>query len=134
VSGAESVEDALDIVPPAAAGLGEPVVYRAMPSPRSVPQPSADPLFRRTERIHVRWGGTGVPGTGFENRVARLLGPQNDPLPVPVSLTEQAESGRAVLAADLVLAPLAAGDYVIEISATHAGEKLTSYVAFRITR
>jgi VWFA-related protein len=134
VSGAESAEDALDVTPPAAAGLGEPVVYRAMPSPRSIPQPSADPLFRRTERIHVRWGGTGLAGTGLENRVARLLGPQNDPLPVPVTVTERTEGDRGVLVADLVLAPLAAGDYVIELSATRGAEKLTSCVAFRVTR
>ena len=134
VSGAESAEDALDVAPPAAAGLGEPVVYRAMPSPRSIPQPSADPLFRRTERIHVRWGGTGLAGTALDNRVARLLGPQNDPLPVPVTVTERTEGGRAMLAADLVLAPLAAGDYVIELSATRGAEKLTSYVAFRVIR
>jgi VWFA-related protein len=134
VSGAESAEDAIDVTPPAQSGLGEPIVYRAMPSPRSIPQPSADPVFRRTERIHVRWGGTGFPGTGLENRVARLLGPQNDPLPVPVTVTERTEAGRTVLAADLVLAPLAAGDYVIELSGTRGAEKLTSYVAFRVTR
>lgn len=128
------LEDALDVTVPEASPLGEPAVFRAMPSPRSTPQPSADPLYRRTERIHVRWAGTGLQGTDLDQRVARLLGANGDPLPVPVSLTERDEAGRKVIVADLVLAPLAAGDYVIELSAKRGAETLTSHIAFRVTR
>jgi hypothetical protein len=47
-------------------------------------------------------------------------------------VTERDVAGRKMLAADLNLAPLAAGDYVIEITAGRGGTLTTRLLAFRV--
>jgi hypothetical protein len=59
-------------------------------------------------------------------------GPRAAPLPVPVQVTEQSDG--KMLVADLALAPLAAGDYVIEVAATRGAAIWTSWYAFRVLR
>jgi hypothetical protein len=51
-----------------------------------------------------------------------------------VALTERADGDRLVLAADLTLAPLADGDYVIEVTASSGRAKLQKLLAFRVVR
>jgi VWFA-related protein len=126
----EPIDDDFEMAPAETSILSEPMVYRAASSPRAPLQPSADPQFRRTERIHVEWTLTAP----LDSRVARLLNRQGDPLPVPVALTERTDGDRLVLAADLVLAPLAPADYVIEIAAARGTDKVQHGVAFRIVR
>ena len=109
-----SLEDDIDVVGPAPASLvGEPIVFRAGTPARSPLRPVADFKFYRTERIHVEWPVT----KPLDGRTARLLSRRGDAIAVPVALTERPDGDRIVLAADLSLAPLADGDYVIEISA-----------------
>jgi hypothetical protein len=67
-------------------------------------------------------------------RVARLLTRQGQPLPVPVTLTELERDGLPSLAADLVLAPLSEGDYVVELTIGSGASEETRYVAIRVTR
>jgi len=59
---------------------------------------------------------------------------RGEPLAVPVALTERADGDRQVLAADLTLAPLADGDYVIEVTASSGGGKIQKLLAFRVVR
>jgi hypothetical protein len=53
---------------------------------------------------------------------------------VPVNVVAKQSDGQAVLTVDLNLAPLAAGDYVLELSATRASGVEKNVVAFRVTR
>jgi VWFA-related protein len=126
--GADLIESATTVSPAARSRLGEPAVFRALGSPRAPLLPAAEPQFRRTERLRLQWITSGP----FDARTARLVGPQGAPLPVPVQVTEQAD-GRWLIA-DLTLAPLAAGDYVIEVAATRGVDTFTSWFAFRVLR
>jgi VWFA-related protein len=110
--------------------LGDAMVFRASPAGTSPLRPAADFQFRRTERVHVEWPIRGTLG----RRDARLLNRTGQPLAVPVTVTEREADGRRALAADLQLAPLADGDYVIELTAGGAGEPERRYVAIRIVR
>ena len=126
----EPIDDGFEVAAVGASILGEPMMYRAASSPRAPLQPAADPQFRRTERIHLEWTLTAP----LDSRMARLLNKQGEPLPVPVPLTERTDGDRLVLAADLVLAPLAPADYVIEIAAARGTDKVQHGIAFRIIR
>lgn len=128
--GTESLDDEIEIAPPAASVIGEPTVFRANPGPRSPLRPVADFKFFRTERVHVEW----IITKPLDERVARLLTRKNEPLAVPVALSERMDGDRLVLAADLVLAPLADGDYAIEVTGSAGGEKFQRLLAFRVVR
>jgi hypothetical protein len=97
------------------------------------PHPQSDcrrAAFRRTERVAVEWPLSGA----IDRREARLLGRDGRPLLVDVTLNERSSSGVAVLAADLNLAPLTAGDYVIEVTAGAGASAETKLVAIRVVR
>ena len=93
--------------------LGTPVVWRRGPStgPRHVQ--TADARFSRSERIRLELATT-VPGTA----AARLLDRAGQPLQVPVQVSARPdESGQfRWIVADAVLAPLAPGQYAIEVT------------------
>jgi hypothetical protein len=63
-----------------------------------------------------------------------LLNRRGDALAIPVTVTEREDGGRLVLAADFALAPLADGDYVIEMIGTLAGDKVHKLLAIRVVR
>jgi VWFA-related protein len=91
---------------------------------------TADPRFRRTERLRleVPLAADGFAGTG------RLLTREGQPTPLIVSFSTRVDDGtqQRFGVADLTLAPLAAGDYVLELSLTKNGKpELVSY-GFRI--
>jgi hypothetical protein len=65
---------------------------------------------------------------------ARVLGRNGQPLALTVPLADRQTDGQAVLAADLNLAPLAAGDYVLELTVVRGAKTEQSLVAFRVTR
>jgi hypothetical protein len=124
------VNDRLEVAPSAAKLIGDPVLFRAAQSPRAPTKPVANFQFWRTERIVVDWPRLAT----LERREARLLGRDGRPLPVPVGLTEREVDGVPVLTANLNLAPLAPGDYVIELTAASAGDSVTRYVGIRVLR
>ena len=109
--------------------VGEAVVFRSA-SARAPLRPVADFQFFRSERIHVEWPVL----RPLDARTARLLGRNGGALPVPVALSERTDGGREIVAADLALAPLAAGDYLIELTAGAGTERVTRLVAFRVSR
>ena len=94
-------------------------------------QPAADFQFTRSERLRVE-----VPL--FENMKAgdaRLLDKGGQELKVPVTVAERADpNGQRWLTADITLAPLGAGDYVVETSATTQGGTEKVLTAFRVTK
>lgn len=108
--------------------FGAPLVYRATPSSRSPLVAVAGFDFRRTERVHVEWA---IP-RALDARSARLLGRSGQPVAVNVTLTEREVDGRLMLALDALLAPLAPGDYVIEVTGTTGGATETRLLGIRV--
>jgi VWFA-related protein len=85
--------------------------------------PTADMRFRRSERIRVE-----VPSATAATG-ARLLDRTGKPMAVPVAAnTRNDADGSRWATAELALAPLAAGDYVIEVMA----DTTRTLVAFRV--
>jgi hypothetical protein len=70
--------------------------------------PTADPRFRRQERLRVHVG----VGTSAGAVTGALLDRQGKPMNVPVKIEQ---SDPAALVAELALAPLAVGDYVLAL-------------------
>jgi hypothetical protein len=94
---------------PGAAGA---LFIRRGPSTANKEVPTADLRFRRSESIRLE-----IPTTAGAAGAARLLDRTGKPLAVPVAaaLRDDADGSRW-LTAQLALAPLAPGDYVIEIA------------------
>jgi len=110
--------------------IGAPIVYRATPSPRSPLRPAADMLFSRTERAHVEWPRL----TNVDATSARLLSRTGDALAIPVAASQRTDGAGSVITADVNLAPLGAGDYLIEITATAGAVTERRLIAIRIDR
>jgi hypothetical protein len=127
VSG-ESLENAADIRRVTTGIVGDPVLYRGRPAATSPLRPVADMEFFRTERVHVEWPLSG----DIDQRSARLLSRTGQPLAVPVTVTERETDGHRVVAADLNLAPLGAGQYVIELTVGRGAATERRFVAFRV--
>ena len=89
--------------------------------------PTADPRFRRTERIRLE---VPILKDGPVTATGRVLTREGQPLPLQVTTTERTDdkSGARYLVAEVTLAPLAQGDFVLELT---AGKDTASY-AFRI--
>ncbi|MEO5819334.1 MAG: VWA domain-containing protein [Vicinamibacteraceae bacterium] len=96
---------ALDAMPD---GWGAPRLSRRGPSTGVAWVPTADPRFRRQERIRVSVGVGPEAGT----ITGTLLDRQGKPINVPVKMDQ---SEPAALVAELALAPLAVGDYVLAL-------------------
>jgi VWFA-related protein len=106
------------------------LVTRRGPSTGLSYVPTADARFRRTERIRFE-----VPrADGEATASARLLGRDGQPLAVVPTLTERidASSNQRLIVADLTLAPLAQGEYAIEVIVERGDQKESASYAFRI--
>jgi hypothetical protein len=125
-----SISDTSDIPAASHAFVGDALLFRATPSPRSALRPVADFQFRAAERVHVEWPIL----QPLEQRTARLLDRRGQPLPIPITLTERESDGASVVAADLPLGPLAAGDYLIELVAGSQGTTERRLVGLRVVR
>ena len=128
-SGSESLEDRTTIDAGVTGGLiGGATVFRAAPGPRAPLRPVADFQFRRTERAHLEWP---ILKT-LDQRQARLLGKNGQPLAVGATVTEREVNGQPMLAVDVNLAPLGPGDYVIEVTAGAGTDTVRRLVAIRV--
>jgi hypothetical protein len=64
-----------------------------------------------------------------------MLDRAGQPLPLPVVMGEKVdEAGRRWIVADVTLAPLGAGDYIIELSFTAGGSENKTVTAIRVGR
>lgn len=102
----------------------EALASRRGPSTGLAYVPTADQRFRRTERlrIEVPFVADGVIGTG------RVLTREGQALPLVVTYSTAGQSG----VADVTLAPLAAGEYVLELALARGGTTETVAYGFRI--
>jgi hypothetical protein len=93
--------------------------------------PAASFAFSRTERLQLQLplSGDARPGAG------RFLDRNGQLLQVPVQVGEKTdEENQRWLSADAVLSPLAAGEYVVELSFMTAGRERKVLTAIRVTR
>jgi VWFA-related protein len=122
--------DVGDPAPP----IGAPVLLRRGPATGNRFEPTADLRFRRTETLRVR-----VPVRGGTSQAAwRLLDRNGGEMQVPVGAVADGAGDpageRGWPAGELSLAPLAAGDYVIEVSVAVGSERHKALAPFRVIR
>ena len=111
------------IVPEERRILGEAVIWRRGPTTGPKYAMTADPRFQRSERVRVEHATTaaGPPA-------ARMLDRAGNPMAVPVQVTEREDASGEFrwVVAEAVLAPLAPGDYAIEVTLDE-GRAITAF-------
>jgi hypothetical protein len=116
----------------AGATAAQPLLYRRGPSTANKIVPAADFSFSRSERIRldVPVAKAAKAGDG------RLLDMKGQPLKVPVTVGDRVdqETGQHWITGDVTLAPLAAGDYAIELTVTDGADTRQIITAFRVKR
>ena len=113
-----------------AEGLPHPVLFRRGPATGNRVAPAGQPTFSRTERARFE-----VPAGDIKLTAGRILDRNGTPIELPVTISERTdEGGQRWAAAEVVLAPLAAGDYIIELTGSVGATSHTSLTAFRVTR
>jgi hypothetical protein len=118
------------------ARIGQPLLFRRGPSTGNKVVPAADFRFSRTERLRLQLPAS--PGTSGVS--ARLLDKAGQPLELPVRMggpidgQSGGSSAEQWITAEVTLAPLAAGDYAIEVTTSSGGETRQTIMAFRVAR
>jgi hypothetical protein len=69
---------------------------------------------------------------GLDGHAARLLDRQGEELPMPPAVSDLDIDGTPVVAVDLPLTALAAGEYVLELTATSGATSEQKLLAFRV--
>ena len=111
----ETVRFAVSAAPDASGA----VLIRRGPATGNKEVATADPRFRRSEQIRVE-----VPVPGTAPMSARLLDRTGKALAIPLTAAVREDAdGSRWQTAQLALAPLAAGDYVIELAEGRRGEE-----------
>jgi VWFA-related protein len=109
---------------------GQLLLSRRGPSSGGRFVPAADPRFRRPEMLRVE-----LPSQSrLDEAHARLLDRAGQPmkLPIGVSRNEADEGAVTWVVAELALAPLAPGDYVLELEVAYQSRRQKVLQAFRI--
>jgi VWFA-related protein len=111
---------------------GEPALFHRGPSTGNQMQPAAARIFPRSDRLHVELEASPASPTW----TGALLDRTGTRTAIPVTVGERTEtgSGQRWLTADLALAPLGAGDYIIELTSTAGAERHRTLVAIRVTQ
>jgi hypothetical protein len=115
-------------VPSTAEGAGV-MFFRRGPTTGNKEVPTADLRFRRSDMLRVL--APASPAMAAES--ARLLDRTGKALAVPVTVMAVQESdGSSWLSGQAMLAPLAPGDYLVEIVATTGSAQRRTLTAFRV--
>jgi VWFA-related protein len=107
---------------------GRPLVLRRGPTTGIKFVPTADLQFHRTERVRLDLP-VAVPVT---SATAEVLDRAGASMPIPVRATTRTEGATSWVSAELSLAPLAAGDYLIRLKATTNGTSEEVVTGFRV--
>jgi hypothetical protein len=127
-SGLPPQTDSITITPAADGLLGPPIAYRAASAAAAAFTPLAAFHFRRTERVRVEWPALGA----IDSATGRLLDRKGQPLQVPVAVTTRQAGSSSFVVADVTLAPLSIGEYLIEVTATSGAAREKEMVAIRV--
>jgi VWFA-related protein len=104
-----------------------PLLSRRGPATGNRWEPAGSPQFSRTERLRLELPAEGDEAPGE----ARVLDRNGQPLGLPVTMGERTdERGTRWITAEITLAPLAPGDYVVELL---PGDR-RAITAIRVTR
>ena len=123
----EPLTEILRVVVPAN-GLSGVLMTRRGPTTGNREMPSADARFRRNEQLRIE-----VPGPASSTATARLLDRTGNPMAIPVAATVRTDpDGMRWISAGLTLAPLAVGDYVVEVTGSAGGDTTKTLVALRV--
>ena len=128
--GAMPLSDMLQIEQ-ASSGM-QPLFFRRGVTTGNRVLPAADLRFSRTERVRLElpvYGDSKAGGGRILDRLAQ-------PMPLPVTVGERLDdaTGQRWITADVVLAPLAGGDYAIEIEVVGDGKTQKVISAIRVVR
>ena len=114
-----------------AVAISSPLMFRRGPATGNRVLPAGQPQFSRTERARFEVALAGAA----KIEGARVLDRNGTAIEVPVALSERTDdTGQRWSAAEVTLAALAAGDYLIELSGTADGVAQKVLAAFRVTR
>jgi VWFA-related protein len=111
---------------------GEPLVFHHGPLTANQLLPAPGRVFPRSDRLHLEmeapavapvWAGAILDRNGTKTVVPVAAGERTDPA-----------TGQRWFTADVTLAPLGAGDYVIELTTTAGTEQKRTLVAIRVTQ
>ncbi len=113
-------------------GEGEPLLFHRGPSTGNQLQPAPGRVLPRSDRVRLEMEAAG----GAPLWTAALLDRNGARTPVPVATGERtdAATGQRWLTADLTLAPLGPGDYIVELTSTAAAQQKKTLVAIRVTQ
>jgi hypothetical protein len=89
---------------------------------------AGEPRFRRTERLRIE---VAMPANAT-GAAGRVLTAQSQTTPLIVSYSTQEASGQLIGIAEVALAPLAVGQYQLELSYEVVGQRESVTYAFRI--
>jgi VWFA-related protein len=110
----------------------QPLLYRRGPASANRQVVTADARFSRAERAHLELPVSAAvkPGTG------RMLDRAGQPLAVPVTVGERTDdaSSQRWITADVALAPLAPGDYIIEVGTIETTGEVRVVTGIRVVR
>jgi VWFA-related protein len=107
----DPVTDLVRVLLPASGSSGA-LLSRRGPATANREVPTADLRFRRNEQIRIE-----IPDTSSATPAARLLDRNGHVTPIPVAATVRTDpDGTRWISAALALAPLAVGDYVVEVA------------------
>jgi len=90
--------------------IGEPVVWRRRPATGLTYFRTADPRASRTDRLRFELATAAATAP-----TATLLDRTGQPIAVPVQVTTRDENGTHWIVLDVTIAPMAPGDYAIEV-------------------
>ena len=112
------------------APTGQPLFYRRGPTTANRQVPTADVRFTRADRVHLELpvAADVKPGS------ARMLDRKGQPLAIPVTVGERADGTQRWITADLTLAPLAPGDYAVEMRVTGPAGETGVVTGLRVVR
>jgi hypothetical protein len=125
-STSETISDSTPLaIAAAAARLGEPLLFRRGLPATAPAVPTADPQFRRSERLHVE-----LPTSAPEAVSGRLLDSLGKPLAIPVAITRRPDTTGTFewAVGEVALSPFSPGDYVLEVTQGDASQ----VVAFKV--
>ncbi len=119
------------VLPAADEPIGAPRLARASPLTRQKFVPTADPRYRRNEKVRIEMPV--APGaTSVKADLLDQTGKAMTAIPVVSALVAPDDAGIGWATADLALVPLGAGDYIVRVEVVHPDGTARTLTGFRV--